>query len=279
MRPLKSFLLPFLASFLLLSVVYAPAVESRRPPRVVPCAIIPALNGDRLSGHVFGKGGVAVILAHMYPDDQSQWYDFALFLSERGYQVLTFDFRGFGESEGYRNVPDVHRDVRAAITYLQARGAKDIYLVGASMGGTASLRAVAGAGRRLSGVSGVVTVSSPVEILGLSLRSAMSEIKVPAMFIAAEYDEAAVTSARWFYDNARGPRQIRILPGTEHGTDILNGAYAWQLQEVVLGFLQQFSPTPQAIASGLPALQPQEYQATQQPLELPGSLVPLSPNE
>ncbi|MBI2865748.1 MAG: hypothetical protein HYX99_00090, partial [Chloroflexi bacterium] len=85
MKPLKSFFLPFLASFLLLSVVYTPAVDSRRAPRVVPCAIIPTSDGLRLSGHVFGGGQDAVILAHMYPDDQTQWYPFALFLSELGY--------------------------------------------------------------------------------------------------------------------------------------------------------------------------------------------------
>ena len=39
-------------------------------------------------------------LAHMYPADQSDWTDFAQVLAAQGYQALTFDFRGFTESEG-----------------------------------------------------------------------------------------------------------------------------------------------------------------------------------
>ena len=31
----------------------------------------------------------------MFPSDQSAWYFFADRLGERGYRVLTFDFRGY----------------------------------------------------------------------------------------------------------------------------------------------------------------------------------------
>src|ERR1700686_1203225 len=53
-----------------------------------------------LRGHLYGRGSTGVILAHMYPADQSDWTDFARVLAAHDYQALTFDFRGFTESEG-----------------------------------------------------------------------------------------------------------------------------------------------------------------------------------
>lgn len=242
MKLLTSFLPSFLVSFLLLTLIYTPAADARRPPRVVPCAIIPTGEGIRLSGHVFGGGEDAVILAHMYPDDQTQWYQFAIFLSEMGYKVLTFDFRGFGESEGQMNVARNYRDILAAVSFLQARGANNIYLVGASMGGTASLRAIAGP--KIPGLRAVVTVSSPVEILGLSTRPVIGEIRTPALFLAAADDGAAPTNARWLYDNAGGPRELKLWPGTDHGTDLLYGPYGWEVQKTILDFLDSHRPPP-----------------------------------
>lgn len=275
MKPLTSFLLPFLASFLLLTLIYTPAADAKRPPHVVPCAIIPTSEGVRLSGHIFGGGEDAVILAHMYPDDQTQWYGFALSLSERGYQVLTFDFHGFGESEGSINVSTNHRDIRSAVSYLQARGARNIYLVGASMGGTASLRAIAG--RRIPGVRAVVTLSSPVEILGLNVKSVMRELRTPALFLAAEDDGAAPGNARWFYENTAGLRQLRVWPGYDHGTDLLRGPYAWEVQQEILEFLERNRPAP----PDQPVLLAPDADSTPSPA--PSSIQslppPISPNE
>lgn len=275
MRPLKSFFVPFVASFLLLSLVYAPAVESRRLPRVVPCAIIPTSDGTRLGGHVFGYGQEAVILAHMYPDDQTQWYGFARFLEQRGYQVLTFDFRGFGESEGQMDVARNYQDVQAAVSYLRNRGAENIYLVGASMGGTASLRAVTG--RRIPGVRAVVVVSSPVQILGLSVKETMNQVRVPALFLAAEEDGEAPNNARWFYDNTGGLRELKLWPGLDHGTDLVQGSYGWEVQEAILQFLIRNRPVTYIPVRSSAELDSESGFTTP---DLPDfHFVPLAPNE
>jgi hypothetical protein len=42
-----------------------------------------------LRGHLYGSGSTGVILAHMYPADQSDWTDFAKVLAAHGYQALT----------------------------------------------------------------------------------------------------------------------------------------------------------------------------------------------
>jgi hypothetical protein len=41
-------------------------------------------GGVRLEGRVFGSGDVGVVLGHMRPGDQSQWFGFAAFSPTRG---------------------------------------------------------------------------------------------------------------------------------------------------------------------------------------------------
>ncbi len=49
-------------------------------------------DGVELSGRLFGTptpGGAGMVLAHMYPADQSSWYAYAQELAAKGYQALT----------------------------------------------------------------------------------------------------------------------------------------------------------------------------------------------
>jgi alpha-beta hydrolase superfamily lysophospholipase len=61
--------------------------------------------------------------------------------ARRGYQVLAFDFAGFGDSERGPGDDRVDIDVAAAAEQLRRRGADRIVLIGSSMGGTAVLAA------------------------------------------------------------------------------------------------------------------------------------------
>ncbi len=76
------------------------------------------------------------------PDvDQQSWQPFAQLLAERDFTALTFDFRGRGKSEGNPVYNTLPYDVYAAIQFLQDRGYERIVCIGASMGGTACIRA------------------------------------------------------------------------------------------------------------------------------------------
>ena len=60
-----------------------------------------------------------VILAHMRPADQTAWYPFALKLAATGkFTVLTFDFRGFGDSGGEKDFDLLDADLAAAYAYM-----------------------------------------------------------------------------------------------------------------------------------------------------------------
>jgi alpha/beta superfamily hydrolase len=197
-------------------------------------------DGVALSGHLYGGGTKGVILCHMYPADQTSWYPIAERLAEHGYLVLTFDFRGYGESGGDKEIEKIDQDVAAAFFHIRNAGATDVVLVGASMGGTAGLIAASNL-MTISSVrlAGVVTLSAPVEFEGLSATGAVPTlVGLPLLFIAAEGD-AGADGARELQELAGDQGDLEILPGSEHGTDLLEGSQAETVWSLLLNFLQQ----------------------------------------
>jgi uncharacterized protein len=211
-------------------------------------------DGVALGGHLFGTGSKGVILAHMYPADQTSWFATAERLAAQGYLVLTFDFRGYGESKGDKQIERIDRDVLAAANEIGGAGATEVVLVGASMGGTACLR-VAGEifASMISsqsrppyeippvGVAGVVTLSAPVEFMGLSVTKDVPMPVCPLLFIAAEEDVGAEGAAA-LEKLSRNQGDLQIVPGDDHGTALLEGAAADQVWALLSGFLAENLP-------------------------------------
>ena len=141
-------------------------------------------DGMVLSGHLFGSGTSGVVLSHMYPADQKSWYATAKKLAAMGYLVLTYDFRGYGLSGGNKQIEYIDRDVYAAVKKITAAGASRVVLIGASMGGTASLKAAerlfkeqlqSSSSGRIT-VAGVATLSAPVVFQGLSAENTIPRL-------------------------------------------------------------------------------------------------------
>jgi alpha-beta hydrolase superfamily lysophospholipase len=91
--------------------------------------------------------------------DHPQVRSLALRFRSGGFDVLSYDARGHGESGGMSTLGDLERlDVAAAVQWAGRHGAP-IVLVGASMGAVAVLRYAA----TDPALAGVVVVSSPAE--------------------------------------------------------------------------------------------------------------------
>ncbi len=161
----------------------------------------------------------------MYPTDQTSWTAVAERLAQEGYLVLTYDFRGYGESGGSKDIAHIDRDVTAAVNYLRSAGASDIVLVGASMGGTASLMA-ATTFQTMSSfrLAGVATLSAPVEFEGLSAADSVPQLVVPLLFIAAENDGRSWKAPESWRRLSGGKGDLQIVPGSDHGTDLFSGS-------------------------------------------------------
>jgi pimeloyl-ACP methyl ester carboxylesterase len=189
----------------------------------------------KIAGRVFGESETAVILSHMYPTDQTSWDPFANRLMQNGYKAVTLDFRGYGRSEGNKDIDRIYLDLTAALDSIREDGAKSIVLIGASMGGTASLFVAS-----QNKVDGVIAISAPVEFKGLKAGD-LKNIGCAILFIAGEKDGSAVQSAKYLYENSADPREFVIYPTDEHGTYIFDGPYGEELSSKIFDFLHTYA--------------------------------------
>ena len=170
-------------------------------------------DGIDIGGNIFGTGKKWVILSHMYPTDQTSWFDFARELADKGYIVLTYDFRGYGKSGGSQDIPNIYKDLEAALNFVKQYDTEKIFLIGASMGGTASLIVAS-----KEEVDGVVSFSSAMEFRGLSAEGTVQDIECPKLFMASQGDGDAADVANKFYEDSSTPKYMTILNGSLHGT-------------------------------------------------------------
>ena len=203
-------------------------------------------DGVTLEGRLFGDGSTGVVLSHMQPADQRSWFAFANRLADEGYLVLTYDFRGYcpggqgGCSQGDLQVSAIWQDVLGAMDFVRSQGAATVALVGASMGGTASLVA---AGQEGSDVAVVVTLSAPTSIEGLDADAALLQrVDANKLFIAGVGDAAAAASAEQLYEIAPPPKRPEIVPADDHGTDLLTGSRGEAVQRIIETYLAAFAP-------------------------------------
>lgn len=205
-------------------------------------------DGVQLAGRMFGPEGATagVVLAHMKPADQTSWFDFADQLGEMGYRTLTFDFRGYcpggdaGCSEGDKDIAAIWQDVAGAVGLLRAEGVRRVGLVGASMGGTASL---VFASQSDANVDAVVTLSAPDAIEGLAAGpDVLQTVDAAKLFLAGNVDGNAAATAQAFYDETLQPKRVEILTTADHGTDILEGNKAEEARNLITGWLGQHVP-------------------------------------
>ncbi|HET9673066.1 MAG TPA: alpha/beta fold hydrolase [Actinomycetota bacterium] len=209
----------------------------------------PSEDGVALAGRLFGSGEshAGVVLAHMYPADQRSWFTFAERLASRGYRVLTFDFRGYcpggegGCSEGERRPAETWRDVLGAIEALRDEGGvTEIALIGASMGGTASLVA---ASREGVEVGAVITLSAPVSFEGLEATpDVLSRVSAAKLFVAGHEDVGAAEAVTALYEQSVQPKRPVILTTGDHGTDILSGNQGANASNEILAWLERYVP-------------------------------------
>ncbi|HEX2434001.1 MAG TPA: hypothetical protein VHI55_08635, partial [Gaiellaceae bacterium] len=134
-------------------------------------------------------------------------------------------------------------DVVGAADFLRERGAREVVLIGASIGAMASLHAL---------VTGSVDAAAFVDIAGVNNRSGyaftreqLEALEGAKLFVSSSDDPySAADAAREWHRWAKEPKQLEILPGSAHGTDMLNEGQptARPLMELITGFLTRAVP-------------------------------------
>lgn len=157
-------------------------------------------EGVRLSGDLYlpkdlhpGERRAGIVLCHGYTGVRNLYLpDTAAALNEAGYVVLTFDYKGWGDSDGPKSRLSPYGrvlDSQAAITFLSAQpmvDAERIGIYGTSYGG-ATVVWTAAVDRRVKAVVGVVgighgwrwmrSVRRPDEFADLLERSAADRVR------------------------------------------------------------------------------------------------------
>ncbi|MBI4970944.1 MAG: alpha/beta fold hydrolase [Candidatus Omnitrophica bacterium] len=180
-----------------------------------------------------GKG--TVILVHMLNHDRKSWADFSKFLNQNGWNTLSIDLRGHGESRGADQTVDwknfskedfskMIQDIDGAFQWLEQNAAQDaqkVILVGASIGANLSM-AYAGENPK---ISGVVLLSPGMDYRGVKpKRSVMQFRDRPLLFVASSEDTFSMRSTDFLYQLAPTPKKELIkLNAKGHGTEMLAG--------------------------------------------------------
>ena len=236
---------PLLAALLLLAATAA-ACDGGEPPTPAPIAegaSVEALHTAddlQLDARLYPADTTRlVILLHMYPSDQTSWSESARALQASGVDVLTFDFRGYGASEGEKDAEEMEHDVRAALEFARERGYREIVLVGASMGGTAAI--VVAAEQPAGGeLAGVIALSAPAEFGGLDAQEVVDDVAVPLSLIASRGDTSAHNSLETLAEGGSLPQdRTLVVEGRAHGTDMLTSHAGEQVWQRLLAFLDE----------------------------------------
>ncbi|AOY01170.1 hypothetical protein BJP62_12390 [Jeongeupia sp. USM3] len=194
-------------------------------------------DGIRLAGRRYGKGDAWIILSHQANRDQASWEDFAAALAKDGYTVLSYDFRGYGQSQGRQAPAQAGQDLNAALAYARAQGAQRLGLVGASMGAMATVPAALEASPQA-----VVLLSIAPAYGSLAVSDdALKALAVPRLFVSARYDSSHADSERMAA--AAGVADTLIVSkGGGHGVDIFGSADGAAIRQQVVVFLETNVP-------------------------------------
>jgi pimeloyl-ACP methyl ester carboxylesterase len=199
------------------------SAEVARHPCVPKSAEIrfKAADGTRLAGYRLGQGKTAVLLAHQSRGDACQWGSYSKRLAKLGYTVISIDFRGYGDSQ-YRLGRAAGRlpaDVAAAAKVARARGARKVFAVGASMGGTVVLAAGTSIRPQLNGV---VSLSGPAVFSYVDALKMTPKLTVPVLYVVAKSDADFAVDAQKLYDaTASSDKGLHVLPAGGHGVDLV----------------------------------------------------------
>lgn len=224
-----------------LAGLVAATAPAATPPRVDAC--VPAKerqaavqfrasDGTRLVGVLLGRGRTGVALGHERGANLCNWLPFARVLVAKGYRVLAFDHRGYGESAQYpKSYFRLDRDFLAAVARLRSAGSTRFVLMGASMGGTAALAA----SPQTRALRAVVDLSGPRVFGTLDALPAVKRLQAPGLFAVGTQDTAFVSDTRLLSRASSNPdSRLELRPTSAHGTALLRDA---AFRAVVLAFL------------------------------------------
>jgi uncharacterized protein len=210
---------------------------------------LPVTKGQVVKGTVvFSHGNAGSIGHHL---------GFIDWLPRQGYQLLMYDYRGFGKSAGTPSREGLIRDVEAAFAYAVTRkdvAGKKIYSLGHSLGGAKSIAALTRT--KVPGLRAVMTdgtfasYEEMAEIMAgnfgknlvsdeLSPRSLVAKLPAPLLIVHGTADEVVpFAQGKSLFAAARERKTFFEVKGGTHGDSLSrnNGEY----RKKMLAWMEQY---------------------------------------
>lgn len=195
-----------------------------------------------------------VIFLHGNAANMTNQYAAVSWLPERGFNVLIFDYRGFGLSKGEPNFKGVFEDSDAVINFARVYpkvNPNKLVVLAQSIGGNNAI-SVIGKGNR-QGIKALVvdsTFYSYPSIAnhyltggGLLVTNSYGASRyigdispIPLLLLHGTADTIIPHSnSEWLFAKAKQPKQLILIPNADHITTFHNIAY----QDIVVNFFKQ----------------------------------------
>ena len=167
-----------------------------------------------------GKPGPGVLLLHQCNMDRKSWKKLALNLAQNGIHVLTFDYRGYGESSPKIESSNLSADIDSAFAFLISQSGVNIHQLavgGASCGVNNAIMTA----KRITRFKALLLFSGPTTAAGLSFLRDHPEL---AIFGAASSEEEfAVRSIKEMVQTSKNSLSTMIeLNNAGHGAPMFD---------------------------------------------------------
>lgn len=206
-------------------------------------------DGTALTGwFVPAKGAATGTVVHLHGNamNMTAHFSFVDWLPARGFNVFTFDYRGYGASAGTPDRKGVYEDSLAAIEHVLARPDVDrsrVVVLGQSLGGANALAVLGREGTRgvravvadssffsyrsivkdkIAAMPGLAALRGPLSlaVIGddLSPGPTVGRIApVPLLFLHGEADRVIPSShSARLYEAAKEPKTLWLVPRADH---------------------------------------------------------------
>jgi len=189
---------------------------------------------SQLNAGLMGDGESGVVIAYERNGSVCTWLPLAEVLVARRYRVALFDYSGIQTPQG---------DVALVAAQLRTEGVRRVFLVGGSLGGAAVMHGGVEITPRVAGVVNVAGGLPDGEALARRLR-------VPLLLVAARNDsilqDLDAPAPRWMNQLYRAAtsapdRQLVLVPGTEHASQLFISPQAQPVEDAVVAFLDRHS--------------------------------------
>lgn len=184
------------------------------------------------------KDKPSIILLHMLDRNRNDWNEFAKSLQAIGYNVVSIDLRGHGESSlkwksfSEKDFNNMVLDVKAAKEFLvnQELG-NNIAIIGASIGANTALNFAVQDGS----IKTIVLLSPGLEYREVKTEETIKQFKNPILIVAAEGDSYSADSSRTLNSLSKNS-ELKIYNGSEHGTRLLGKT---DVDKVMINWLKE----------------------------------------